>query len=60
MERVRKRGFLFFVMVGVVVYVLLSAAIAVATVDKCGDESADKHWNFVPPSWECDAPNPFR
>ena len=42
MDRVRKRGLLFFVMVGVVVYVLLSAAIAVATVDKCGDESADK------------------
>jgi ABC-type antimicrobial peptide transport system permease subunit len=60
MERTRKRGVLFFLMVAVVVYVLLSAAIAIATVDKCGDESAAKHWNFVPPSWECEGRVPFR
>ena len=59
MDRVRKRGFFFFLMVGVAVYVLLSIAIAISTVDKCGDESADKHWKFFPPSWECDTPVRF-
>ena len=60
MDRVRKRGVLFFLMVALAAYVLLSIAIAIATVDKCGDESADKHWRVFPPSWECDTPNPFR
>ena len=38
----------------VAVYGLLSAAIAIATVDDCGDENADKHWSFFPPEWVCD------
>lgn len=59
MERVRKKGVVYVVTVIVVVFVLLSAAIAIATVDKCGDEGAAKQWKFFPPGWECESPNPF-
>lgn len=59
MERVRKKGVVYVVTVIVVVFFLLSGAIAIATVDKCGDESSPKHWSFFPPGWECESPNPF-
>jgi hypothetical protein len=58
-EQTRKKSVWFIVMVIAAVYVLFSIAIAISTVDECGDESADKHWSFVPPRWECDTPNPF-
>jgi hypothetical protein len=50
---VRSRGF-FLVLIAAMVYVLVSAAIAINTVDKCGDEDSPKHWSFFPPEWVCD------
>ena len=50
----RRKGWLFALVTIVAVYGLLSAAIAIATVDDCGDENADKHWSFFPPEWVCD------
>ena len=38
---------------GVVVYVLLSVGIGVATADRCGDYDAAKSWTFAPPGWVC-------
>jgi hypothetical protein len=52
-KSVRSRGF-FLLLIAVMLYVLVSAAIAINTVDKCGDESAPKHWSFVPPEWVCE------
>jgi hypothetical protein len=38
----------------VVVYALLSLAIATATSDKCDNIShGHKDWSFIPPKWEC-------
>ena len=51
-----RRGFLFLVMIAATVYALTSAAIAINTVDKCGDESDAKHWSFFPPEWVCERP----
>lgn len=54
MDRVRKRGMWFGITVAVAVYVLVSIAIALMTVDTCGDESAPKDWaQFPVPHWEC-------
>ena len=59
MERTQKKSMWFLLMVIAVVYVLVSIALAVSTVDKCGDESADKHWAFIPPQWECESTTRF-
>jgi hypothetical protein len=40
-------------MLVVIVYVLMSGAIALATSDKCGGVDATRHWSIVPPRWEC-------
>jgi hypothetical protein len=54
MEQVRKRGLLFGLMVAAVMYALLSIAIAIMTVDTCGDEDAPKSWaQFPVPHWDC-------
>lgn len=45
---------LFLGLIAVMLYVLVSAAIAINTVDTCGDEQSDKHWSFAPPEWVCD------
>ena len=37
----------------VVVYAILSIAIGVATVNRCGDYDAPKTWTFAPPGWDC-------
>ncbi len=29
----------------------------VSTVDKCGEGSPNKRWEWVPPGWVCTAPN---
>ena len=53
----RKEGqstMMFLVLLAVILYVLVSGAIAVGTSDKCGKLNADKHWSIVPPRWECD------
>jgi hypothetical protein len=58
---------LFGVVVLVVVYVLLNIAVAINTVDDCGDESSPKHWSFsppdswqlFPPEWICESPDGF-
>lgn len=49
----QRRG-VFLLMVGLMLYVAFSAATAVMTVDKCGSDDSPKHWNFVPPEWECE------
>ena len=48
----RGSGPLWFLMLVVTVYILYSAAIAIATGDDCGRGS--KHWVIAPPGWECD------
>lgn len=52
--KVRRRGALFFIGVVVLAYVLFSVAVAIGTVDTCGDEDAPKHWSFFPPEWVCE------
>jgi hypothetical protein len=37
----------------VIIYVLMSAAIAVSTSDDCGQLRSQKHWVYFPPKWEC-------
>jgi hypothetical protein len=52
-QTLRKRlRFLF--MIAAVLYVLVSIAIAIMTVDDCGDEDSPKHWSFFPPEWVCE------
>ena len=36
----------------VVLYLLLSVALAAATTGQCG--SRPQHWAFMPPGWQCD------
>ena len=51
---IRRKNWLFILVMIVVVYALVSGAIAINTVDACGDDGADKHWSLVPPEWVCD------
>jgi hypothetical protein len=48
---------IFLVLIAVLVFVLYSAAVAVNTVDKCGNEDSPKHWSFFPPEWVCEGPD---
>jgi hypothetical protein len=43
----------FGILIALVVYALLSVAVAVATIDKCQDMGRGKQWNLVPPRWDC-------
>ncbi len=51
-----RRRLWFLIMVGAMVYAVVSASIAIMTVDDCGngDESAPKHWSVFPPEWVCE------
>lgn len=51
-----RRRVWFLIMVGAMLYVVVSAAIAIMTVDDCGngDEGAPKHWSLFPPEWVCE------
>ncbi len=53
-REIRKKSWLYVIVFAAVVYALVSAAIAINTVDECGDENADKHWSVFPPEWVCD------
>jgi hypothetical protein len=54
-ERTQRKSMWFGVMVVLAIYVLVSVAIAIMTVDTCGDESAGKNWAQLPyPHWDCD------
>ena len=44
----------FLVVAVIAVYVLVSAAIAIMTVEDCGDEDSPKHWSVFPPEWVCE------
>jgi hypothetical protein len=46
-----RRTFYAFVLGGLIIYALVSLAIAAATADTCGD--GPKEWQFIPPQWEC-------
>ncbi len=37
----------------VIAYALASAGVAVATLEDCGGKAAAKHWEIIPPHWEC-------
>jgi hypothetical protein len=52
-QSLRNRG-RYLLVVAVAVYALLSAAIAIMTVEDCGDEDSPKHWSFFPPEWVCE------
>ncbi|MDZ7734125.1 MAG: hypothetical protein U5R31_14580 [Acidimicrobiia bacterium] len=58
MDRTRKSGMWFLAITVVVLYGLVSAAIAIATVDTCGDESDEKAWVVFPPKWDCGVEQP--
>ncbi|MEX2293183.1 MAG: hypothetical protein WD691_05295 [Acidimicrobiales bacterium] len=48
------RGFYWFGALALVLFSLYSVAIAFATADKCdGAYYAGKHWELMPPHWEC-------
>ena len=49
------RGPGFLLIVALLVYIIFSIATAVMTVKDCNPNG--KHWSFVPPRWECEAPN---
>lgn len=52
--RARRSQALFWLAIAVTAYVILSAAVAIATADTCdGRLGGDKSWQFVPPHWEC-------
>jgi hypothetical protein len=53
-QSLRQRG-RFVLLAAVAIYGLLSAAVAIMTVDDCGDEDSPKHWSFFPPEWVCEA-----
>ena len=52
-----KRTFLAWLMGAVVIYALLSVAIAWNSIDDCGGRDAPKEWSYFPPEWKCT--NPF-
>lgn len=52
-KRSLRQRAVFFGMVALVFYGIISGGIAWATLDTCGDSDAPKTWNFVPPGWEC-------
>jgi hypothetical protein len=37
----------------VVGYAIASGGVAVATLDECGGMGSQKHWEIIPPHWEC-------
>jgi hypothetical protein len=37
----------------VLVYAFTSGAVAVATLNKCDDQRLERHWQIIPPSWDC-------
>ncbi len=44
----------FWLMLGVTLYVIVSASLAVATSDACdGPLAGEKNWQVFPPHWEC-------
>lgn len=47
------RGLGFVVIVVLIVYVLMSAALAVSTANDCKKKGLERHWVFLPPKWEC-------
>jgi hypothetical protein len=52
--RKQRRSLAFLMALSVVLYGILSFAIAISTANTCGDYSAAKTWNVAPPAWECD------
>ena len=50
-----RRGVVWWVLLAVTLYALLSISIGVATADACGRLNDDKTWQFFPPGWECPA-----
>ena len=50
----RPNGPLWWVFMAVAIYAVAAASLAISTADKCGDRlDDDKHWNWIPPEWEC-------
>jgi len=54
------RGLLWFGALALVIFVMYSLAIAFSTADKCDDTfSGEKHWELMPPRWECEGVRGF-
>ncbi|GIU83361.1 MAG: hypothetical protein KatS3mg008_0136 [Acidimicrobiales bacterium] len=54
-----RRGLVFFVFLVACLYTLISAAIAIQTVDTCGgDVDYPKRWRIFPPEWVCGESGP--
>ena len=47
----RGSGPVWFLMLVVLVFALYSITVALATIDKCGDNG--RRWQLFPPEWEC-------
>ena len=55
-NRAQRSSLVFWLALGLVLYVICSASIAVATANACdGSFHADKSWQPFPPHWECNA-----
>lgn len=53
MARGSRRSIFALVLLGAVVYVIMSVAMAVATAEEACPAGVEKHWRLVPPGWEC-------
>jgi hypothetical protein len=53
-KRATRSSIWFCLALGIAIYVLVSASLAVATADVCdGTLGGQKSWQIVPPHWEC-------
>ena len=57
-SRRQHSGPIFYLALAVVIYALISVAIAFATAGDCGNLRSEKRWVFVPPQWDCDSSLP--
>ncbi len=48
------RGFLWLAALAVVLFLFYSLAVAASTADKCDGSPGGRHWEVMPPRWECD------
>ena len=54
----RRPGLVWMLLLAMLMYGLISAGVAVATADTCGEVESAKTWQFFPPGWDC-TPRPL-
>jgi hypothetical protein len=50
----QRSGPLIYALLIIVVYTIMSVAIAIRTSDECGGFRGEKKWVLIPPRWDCD------